>query len=146
MKSHFIQADADQWQSVATKIGTADWNGAKHLSEMMLTDQLHDWEGIIYLEEKGEILAFCSIMKKDIVDTDLYTPYIAVVYVFPEYRGQFLTKYLMKHAEEELQKVGFDEVFLVTPLGDFYEKLNYKAINRMYDRFDRLLTVYQKEL
>ena len=144
MRSYFIQPDVAQWKEVAEKIGTADWNGAKHLSEMMLSNQFNDWEGVIYIEEKEKIVAFTSIVKKDIVDTDLYTPYIAVVYVFPEYRGQFLTKFLIKRAEDELKKAGFDEVFLVTQLEDFYEKLNYNAVDQMYDKFDRLLTVLSK--
>ena len=144
MRSHFIQPCADQWEEVAKKVGTADWQGAKHLSDRMFTDQFQDWEGVIYLEDKGDILGFCSIVKKDIVDTDLYTPYIAVVYVFPVYRGQFLTQHLMHRAEEELKKIGFDEVFLVTPLKNFYEKLDYQAIDQMHDHLDRFLTVYKK--
>lgn len=146
MNTHFIQPEDASWENVAEQIQAADWRAVQHLSQKMFENKFEDWEGVIYIEDNEEVTAVCSIVKEDIIEEGLYTPYIAIVYVFPEHRGSFLAKDLVERSETELQKAGFSEVYIVSQLEDFYEKLGYVEINQMKDVFDRDMKVYRKDI
>ncbi|MGG5357639.1 MULTISPECIES: GNAT family N-acetyltransferase [unclassified Enterococcus] len=146
MKIEVLRKDSSNWLDYAEKIAEKDWAAADYLAKNMRQGKFADWEAVIIVEEKDRLAGFCSIVKHDIVDTIDYQPYIATVYVDPAFRGQNLSEKIVSYAEKELKKQGFEKIYIVTQLVDFYEKLGYQKIGEANDRFDRKMSVYCKAI
>jgi GNAT superfamily N-acetyltransferase len=74
-----------------------------------------------------------------------YTPWVAAVWVEPEYRGQNIGRLLVSSAEEACFKQGFQRVYLCARAArhDFYARQGWVPIER--DVGEKLLTVFIKE-
>jgi ribosomal protein S18 acetylase RimI-like enzyme len=144
MKLSILRKDSPQWLYYAEKIAEKDWTAADYLAKNMQQGKFTDWEAVILLEENKQLAGFCSIVKHDIVDTIDYQPYIVTVYVDPAFRGQHFSEKLVSQAEKELKNQGFEEIYIVTQLSGFYEKLGYQKIGEANDRFDREMSIYRK--
>lgn len=139
------QEDAN-WDQAAEMIQQQEWSAAQFLAKRMQERQLKDWEGVIIATENNQLAGFTSFVEKDILKEGDYTPFIATVYVNPDFRGRFLAKSLVAQAEHALIKAGYKTVFLVTSLENFYEKMGYHLIKPVQDIFDRPMKLYQKSL
>lgn len=146
MEWKVLHEASDDWLMIAEKIDEKDWNGAHHLAKQMRDGVLSDWEGVIAVFDQSELAGFCSYVKRDIVETISYSPYIATVYVDPDYRGQHLSQQLVRKAEEQLQLAGFSDVYLVTQHHGLYEKLGYQKFDEAENRFGEWMSVYQKSI
>lgn len=132
------------WEKLAEKIEQVNWGAAKYLANRMRKD-FKDWESVIVAIDEDKIAGFCSIVKQDIARLS-YTPYIATVYVDPAYRGQHLSAKMITKAEAQLQHLNFSEVYILSGLENFYEKLGYKPVGKTKDMFDRKMTTFCKKL
>jgi len=144
MEYHVLKKDNSDWVSVAKEINRADWKAAKFLSKKMTNNEFQDWEGLVIGESDNQIVGFCSFVRKDIVDL-AYTPYIAIVYVDPAFRGHGFSKELVNIAEKQLLKAGFHTVYIVTQHVGLYEKLGYSQIDSAEDKFGRTMRVLEKK-
>lgn len=140
MDYHVLKKNDSRWLVAATEIYNADWKAAKYLVSKMIGDEFDDWEGIVVAEAADRIVGFCSFVSKDIVDL-VYSPYIAIVYVDPNFRGNGISKELVKIAEKQLLKVGFQSIYIVTQHVGLYEKWGYYQIDEAEDKFGRTMRV-----
>jgi ribosomal protein S18 acetylase RimI-like enzyme len=140
----FLQKDHPKWQEYADEIATVDWGAAKYLAKKMHQAEFSDWEGIFVARSKDQLAGFCTIVKKDIVPIDV-SPFIAIVYVSPSFRGQHLSQKLVTAAEERLHQIGFATVYIVTQLEGLYEKLGFEQIGEAQDQFGRQMRVLRKD-
>lgn len=143
MDYHVLKKNDSRWLVAATEIYNADWKAAKYLASKMIGDEFDDWEGIVVAEDRDRIVGFCSFVNKDIVDL-VYSPYIAIVYVDPNFRGNGISKELVKIAENQLLKVGFQSIYIVTQHVGLYEKWGYSQIDEAEDKFGRIMRVLEK--
>lgn len=143
---HVLVNNEPSWSDVAKDIAEKDWEAAKYLSKQMLEGRMTGWESVIVAYEKEHLVGFCSIVKEDITEGLSYTPYIATVYVDPNYRGEKNSDVLIKKGEYQLKKIGFKNVFILSQLENFYEKKGYEKIDSAPDIFGRELTIFQKSL
>ncbi|EPH89637.1 acetyltransferase, GNAT family, partial [Enterococcus faecalis 06-MB-DW-09] len=74
-----------------------------------------------------------------------YSPYIAIVYVDPAFRGNGISKELVKIVEKQLLKVGFQNIYIVTQHVGLYEKWGYSQIDNAKDKFGRTMRVLEKK-
>ncbi|HCE12043.1 MAG TPA: GNAT family N-acetyltransferase [Enterococcus sp.] len=139
------KGDTD-WLSAADQIEEADWKAAKYLANKMKNNEFLAWEGVVAAIDNGKIVGFCSFVEKDIVDNVPYTPYIAIVYVDPTYRGKHISQQLVRIAEEQLAKNGFEKVYIATQHQGLYEKSGYQQINQAPDRFGREMRILEKSM
>lgn len=139
-----ITNDAINWPIVASEIGKKDWAAAKYLSNQMRMKRMEDWECVLVAYNKENIIAFCSLVKKDIAKELKYTPYIATVFVDPAYRGNKISEKLIKKGEEQLQRKGFKKSYILSQLDDFYEKKGYQVIGNTQDIFGRDMKIFEK--
>ena len=74
-----------------------------------------------------------------------YTPWVAAVWVEPEYRGQNIGRSLVSSAEEACFKQGFQRVYLCARAArhDFYARQGWVPIEQ--DVGEKRLTVFIKE-
>lgn len=144
MNYRVLRKNDSLWLAAAKKIYDADWAAAKYLAKKMIGGEFNDWEGIVIAETTDQIVGFCSFVRKDIVDLK-YSPYIAIVYVDPTFRGKGLSKELVEIAEQQLVTEGFQGVYIVTQHVGLYEKWGYSQIDEAEDKFGRSMRVLEKE-
>lgn len=144
MSYYVLKKKDSKWLSVAEEINKADWKAAKYLAKKMKNYDFKEWEGIVISENNDQIVGFCSFVLKDIVDL-AYSPYIAIVYVDPNFRGIGISKELVKFAEKQLLKVGFQSIYIVTQHVGLYEKWGYSQIEEAEDKFGRSMRVLEKK-
>lgn len=144
MSYYVLKKKESKWLSVAAEINRADWKAAKYLARKMMNYEFNEWEGIVIAENNDQIVGFCSFVSKDIVDL-AYSPYIAIVYVDPTFRGKGISKEIVKIAEKQLLKVGFHSIYIVTQHVGLYEKLGYSQIDEAEDKFGRPMRILEKK-
>ncbi|WP_301389714.1 GNAT family N-acetyltransferase [Enterococcus entomosocium] len=144
MSYYVLKKKDSKWLSVAEEINKADWKAAKYLAKKMKNYDFKEWEGIVISENNDQIVGFCSFVLKDIVDL-AYSPYIAIVYVDPNFRGIGISKELVKIAEKQLLKMGFQSIYIVTQHVGLYEKWGYSQIEEAEDKFGRSMRVLEKK-
>jgi N-acetylglutamate synthase-like GNAT family acetyltransferase len=144
MSYYVLKKKDSRWLSVAEEINRADWKAAKYLAKKMRDYEFNEWEGIVIAETNDQIVGFCSFVHKDIVDLS-YSPYIATVYVSPDFRGNGISKELVKVAEQQLLEVGFQRSYIVTQHRGLYEKWGYSQIELAKDIFGRTMRVLEKK-
>lgn len=110
----------------------------------MISDGFNEWEGIVVAETTDRIVGFCSFVGEDIVDLT-YSPYIAIVYVEPAFRGNGISKALVKIAEQQLIEEGFQSVYIVTQHVGLYEEWGYAQIDNAEDKFGRSMRILEKK-
>lgn len=66
----------------------------------------------------------CDLMSRQ----DLY-PWLASLYVIPQYRGKGIGTELQKFLIKYSKDLGYDEIFLYTDLDDYYEKTGWKFVD-----------------
>ncbi|OTN75748.1 hypothetical protein A5886_000824 [Enterococcus sp. 8G7_MSG3316] len=146
MDYQVLQIQDDQWLSAAEEIDKADWKAAHFLAKKMRNHEFLSWEGVVAAVDNGKIVGFCSFVEKDIIDNVPYTPYIAIVYVDPTYRGKHISQQLVRIAEEQLAKNGFEKVYIATQHQGLYEKSGYQQIDQAPDQFGRDMRILKKSI
>lgn len=144
MEITFLQKDQPNWKVYATQIAAVEWKAAKFVANKMDQMAYSDWEGVFVAVDGNQLAGFCTIVKEDIVPLQV-TPFIATVYVAPGFRGKHLSQQLVSAAEQQLYRLGFDTIYIVTQLKGLYEKLGYHQIDTATDRFGRRMRVLEKK-
>jgi N-acetylglutamate synthase-like GNAT family acetyltransferase len=99
----------------------------------------------IYKQE-GQLTGSAAIIESDMDTRHELTPWLASVYVAPEFRRQGIGARLVKHIMLEAETAGIAKLYLFTPdQADFYKKLGWKAMADEYYRNHRV-TVMSAEL
>ena len=125
----------------------ADWifnefiKGIKHgiTREMVL-------EKVRYCRDDALPMRFAAIMDGKCAGTiylcenDLscrsYTPWLAGLYVDPQYRKMGIGKALISHVREQAKKLGFGELYLRTEhASGYYKKLGWEFVERCKDEY-----------
>ena len=77
--------------------------------------------------EDGSLLGSAALIKHD-MDTRLHlTPWLASVYVAPQFRKKGIGSRLVTHVTDEAKKAGITNLYLFTPdQEDFYKRLGWK--------------------
>jgi GNAT superfamily N-acetyltransferase len=76
---------------------------------------------------------------------DLY-PWMADLYVPPEYRSKGIGSALQDFVLEETMRQGFERIYLYTPLKGYYEKKGWEFVGEEMDRDCSIVRIYKKEL
>lgn len=144
MKYVIITQEHSDWLSVAHSIRQFEWKAAKYIAEKMEKQEFTDWESVIIAKDGNPVVGFCTLVKKDIIDTKDYTPNIATVFVAPEYRGKHISQKLVATGENKLKEIGFGSVYITTQHEGLYEKWGYQEVAKENDRFGRLMRILEK--
>ncbi|MBY0500640.1 MAG: GNAT family N-acetyltransferase [Alphaproteobacteria bacterium] len=80
---------------------------------------------------KSDLVGMVSLRKYDLKDHENMTPWVASLYVVPEYRKQGIGELLVKAAEAKARILNYKKIFLYSfnhLLETWYNKLGYKKI------------------
>jgi predicted N-acetyltransferase YhbS len=81
--------------------------------------------------EKGVVVGTASLVAHDMETRLDLTPWLASVYVLPNYRRRGFGSSLCKRVVQEAHRLGFGRLYLFTfDRKTFYERLGWKAVQR----------------
>jgi len=88
--------------------------------------------GLISFEEEVPS-GVVSLLENDLGQPSPLTPWLAGLYVAPEFRGKGIGKLLVSACVAEAKRLGFDNLYLYTSTPSFYEKIGWKIDSRIED-------------
>jgi len=95
-----------------------------------------DFPVTLIAEWDGNPAGTISLVAEDDIDNCPYTPWLASLYVLPEYRCRGIAKILMDRLTVIARQKGFKTLYLHTEHADgYYEKLGWKKIDTCTDRY-----------
>ncbi|OXM16129.1 GNAT family N-acetyltransferase [Paenibacillus herberti] len=71
------------------------------------------------------IIGTYALLRNDLISRQDLFPWLACLYVAPEYRGQGIGSKLLQHARQETGKKGYNNLYLSTDLNGYYEKYGW---------------------
>ena len=82
-----------------------------------------------FIAKTTELLGSAAIVENDMETKPDLTPWLASVFVAPEYRRQGVGSQLVKHAMQKAKQAGIEAMYLFTPdQVNFYQKLGWEVI------------------
>jgi GNAT superfamily N-acetyltransferase len=87
-----------------------------------------------------------GLLRTDLLSRQEFTPWMAVLYVIPEYRGKGIAAQLQEHATGEAKRLGFTEIYLYTKMTGFYEKTGWVYLESDLDDHGECIRIYRKDL
>lgn len=88
-----------------------------------------------------------SLFENDLKTQWALTPWLASLYVFPQYRNQGVARELIQHALNKAEEMGYGAVFLRTEqTAEYYKKMGWKFVYRAQDEKAAETEVYRYDL
>lgn len=94
----------------------------------------------------GTLAGTVGLLRTDLLSRQEFTPWMAVLYVLPEYRGGGIATLLQEHALAEAGRFGFPEIYLYTKLTGFYEKTGWRYVESDLDDHGAVVRIYRRQL
>lgn len=145
---YFESSNKAHWKE---KIAAGDWSAAAYLAriiddEKAFTDYFSEGGKVFLLTEGNELISFVTLSKTDCFDDDSLFPWLGFVYTFPQHRGHRYSQVLMRHAEEEARKAGYEKVYIGTDHENLYEKFGYTYMESRPEKSGEMSKIYFKKL
>jgi GNAT superfamily N-acetyltransferase len=84
-----------------------------------------------FIAKGTHLMGSAAIIEYDMDTHPEWMPWLASVYVVPEFRNQGVGSRLVEHVIEEARKAGIKELYLFTPdRVSFYQKLGWRVFNK----------------
>lgn len=110
-----------------------DWGGSQMLAQKIIKQNLLASEHILLLIDdstsRPQLIGHGAVLHEDIVKGLNLSPFIAAIYVHPDYRGQGYSLKITDHLMTIAHLEGYDRAYIVTRHKDLYEKLAFKQID-----------------
>lgn len=86
-----------------------------------------------------------SIFENDLKTQNELSPWLASLYVHPEYRGQKIAQNLINRVIEIVNSMGYKKVYLRTEhTSEYYKRLGWEFVYRTTDQLGQKTEVYTK--
>lgn len=95
------------------------------------------------LMDDTKIVGTVGLITNDFISRMDLLPWIAALYVDPDYRNQGWGGKLLEHMKSETMRLGFSNVFLATDLVDYYEQYGFQFIGIGYHPWGEESRIYQ---
>lgn len=137
-----------QWHQTAAYAGRCPWRGGQKLAKRMAAGQFSDWERVFAAWEKGRIVGYCTLTKKDCFPQFRYTPYIGSLFVDERCRGRRYSEKLIGAALAHAKGLGFERVYLASDHVGLYEKYGFVKIDEKPAPWDagKVETIFMYEM
>ncbi|MBR2223035.1 MAG: GNAT family N-acetyltransferase [Christensenellaceae bacterium] len=143
---YFSSKNREYWLS---EIKKSDWIAGEYLYRLLSENRFKALVGensqVFLLEDKGELLAFCTLSEMDDIQPTKLTPWVGFVYTYPPHRNKGYMGLLLTHAEEEAKKQGFHRIHISTGHTGLYEKYGYRFMAIQKDTAGEDSRVYIKD-
>ena len=96
-----------------------------------------------YLMLEGErIAAGAGVIGNDFHDRTDLTPNLCALWVEPDFRGRGVARSLLRGIRADLASLGFNRLYLITDLRDFYERCGWRYLTAASDAEGRPVRLY----
>lgn len=97
--------------------------------------------------ENNICLGTVSVFENDLKNQNILKPWLASLYVYPNYRGRGIAEKLISHLLHEIKKVGYETIYLRTEhTAKYYLKRNWKFCYKTVDEKNLETEVYKYDL
>jgi len=91
----------------------------------------HSIPSVVVALENDELIGSAMLVDRDMESHLHLTPWLAGVFVRPQFRGKNIGKALVKRIEDDAHSLGIRALYLYSPsTRGFYEQLGWKVIDR----------------
>lgn len=87
-----------------------------------------------------------ALLRADLFSRQDLFPWMADLYVCPEHRSKGIGSALQDFALKRAKEMGYQKIYLYTPLVGYYEKNGWKYIGDKMERDGEITRVYRKKL
>lgn len=87
----------------------------------------------------GELVGCAALVKCDLPDFNILSPWLAGVYVIPNQRQHGIASELISQIENTAINYNFNEIFLYSSLVGFYENKNWKIVCKLPNSSDVIM-------
>jgi len=103
-------------------------------------DGIPQW--YVVLNEYQHIIAGTGVIDNDFHNRKDLSPNLCALFVDEAYRKQNIARQLLDFARTEMKTLGYEKLYLVTDLDDFYEKCGWTFLTRVIEDEGELIKMY----
>lgn len=96
----------------------------------------------VIIDDTQQIIAGTGIIDNDFHERKDLSPNLCALFVDEAYRKRNIAKQLLDFARVEMKSLGFEKLYLVTDLDDFYEKCGWTFLTRVKEDEGELIKMY----
>ncbi len=142
-----VQINTDLWNQLIRYLQQCTWQPVgKHLAEMMEENRFEDWETVFAAVENDEIVGFCTFLKTDYYPENRYSPWISSIFVDEQHRGNYISRAMIKSAEQYAKETGFGSVYIPSDMTGFYEKCGFTKIDKLKNYAGDFDNIFAKKI
>ncbi|MBD1383345.1 GNAT family N-acetyltransferase [Bacillus sp. IB182487] len=90
------------------------------------------------------IIGTYALIRNDLNSRQDLWPWLACLYVDPEFRGNEMGSRLLEHALKEAARKGFSKLYLTSDLEGYYEKYGWTHLTECYGASGGSIKLYEK--
>lgn len=94
--------------------------------------------------DRGKPVGTIGLLRTDLLSRQEFSPWMAVLFVLPQYRGHGIAGALQQHALAKARRMGYHEIYLYTMLREFYEKSGWEFVEGDVDDHGEHVRIYRK--
>ncbi|MCH7294409.1 GNAT family N-acetyltransferase [Acinetobacter higginsii] len=96
----------------------------------------------VIIDDTQQIIAGTGVIDNDFHERKDLSPNLCALFVEETYRKQNIAKQLLDFARVEMRSLGFEKLYLVTDLDDFYEKCGWTFLTTVTEDEGGLIKMY----
>ncbi|QHH97818.1 GNAT family N-acetyltransferase [Acinetobacter dispersus] len=96
----------------------------------------------VIIDDTQQIIAGTGVIDNDFHERKDLSPNLCALFVDEAYRKRNIAKQLLDFARVEMKSLGFEKLYLVTDLDDFYEKCGWTFLTRVKEDEGELIKMY----
>ncbi|MCQ2575166.1 MAG: GNAT family N-acetyltransferase [Treponema sp.] len=131
---YFEDEYQEYWRN---EISRSDWEGAHRLHNLLEENKFKTLCGEnskLFMMCDGETLMSYSMYAEthsDELAQNEYSPWVGFVYTSPSYRNKGCAEFMIQQACEEAKNNGNNEIYVLTDLAGFYEKMGFEPVKEV---------------
>ncbi|MCH7383988.1 GNAT family N-acetyltransferase [Acinetobacter dispersus] len=96
----------------------------------------------VIIDDTQQIIAGTGVIDNDFHERKDLSPNLCALFVDEAYRKRNIAKQLLDFARAEMKSLGFEKLYLVTDLDDFYEKCGWTFLTTVTEDEGGLIKMY----
>lgn len=96
----------------------------------------------VVLDKREKIIAGAGVIANDFHDRKDLTPNLCALFVEEAYRRQGIASAVLRFAQQEMQQIGVERLYLVTEHTHFYEKCGWSFLTMVRDDTGEMERMY----
>jgi len=143
-------ADHPEWLDQAANWFANQWGISVEAYRDSIQMSIEQQDGVpqwyVILNDKQQIIAGAGIIENDFHDRKDLAPNLCALFVEEAYRKQNIAKQLLDFARTDMKRAGYEKLYLVTELNDFYEKCGWSFLTTVQDDEGEPIKMYVADM